>query len=492
MTARHLAWLVWAALGAGCRSSAAPVPPKAAAPAHAPVVYQVFSRSYADSNGDGAGDLDGVTAHLDHIQHAVGADALWLTPIHPSPSPHGYDVTDFRAVHPALGGMDAFRRLVAAAHARGMQVVMDLVLNHTSVEHPWFQARPDWYLWRTDDPGWKAPWPGGGRTWHPRPGNGFFYGLFWEGMPDLNWTQPAVEAEMLEVARHWLAEGVDGFRVDAARYLVESNDGALADLALTHAAERRLMTALERVRPDVWLVAEAWTARAAARTYAAQNGGGFQRVFDFDLAAAVEASLNGEKPGPLRAALEEARGDWPFAATFVGNHDVRRLASRLFARAEAVRSAYTVLLTLPGRPFLYGGDEVGLPQAEAQGDPGQRQPMDWAWADAQQKDPGSLLRHIRRLTALRARHPALQEDGPMVLLGRAADEAVVWARGDGAQRWVTVLNPTDHDVVVHVDLEGPCHTVAAALEDGPDGACAAGGLKLGSVRALQARVFRVH
>ncbi len=201
---------------AGCahapQASARATPPRAAAAAapgwqldwaRGATFYEIFVRSFADSDGDGVGDLRGLTAHLDYLNDGdpatttdLGVEGLWLMPIFASPSYHGYDTVDYRTINPAYGTMEDFETFIAAAHKRGIKVIVDLVINHTGADHPWFvdsasspaSPKRDWYVWRADDPGWKQPW-GGGPTWHEKNG-AYYYGIFWSGMPDLNLAQP--------------------------------------------------------------------------------------------------------------------------------------------------------------------------------------------------------------------------------------------------------------------------------------------------------------
>src|SRR5262245_24492704 len=205
------------------------------------VFYEVFVRSFADSNGDGIGDLRGLTAKLDYLNDGdpatdgdLGVDALWLMPVFDSPSYHGYDTVDYEKIEPDYGTGEDFDRFLAEAHRRGIRVILDFVMNHSSSQHPWFvesassptSARRDWYVWRADDPGWTQPFPGGGsnHTWHAKNG-AFFYGIFWSGMPDLNFSTPAVRQEIERLAASWLARGVDGFRLDATRHLFANGPG---------------------------------------------------------------------------------------------------------------------------------------------------------------------------------------------------------------------------------------------------------------------------
>ena len=200
------------------------------------VAYEVFVRSFADSDGDGIGDLQGLTGRLDDLNDGdpnttgdLGVTALWLMPVSDSPSYHGYDTTDYQTIEPDYGTADDARALVAAARERGIRIIVDLVVNHTSVAHPWFldarepgSSHDDWYVWADERPAVSGP--GGRPVWHPD-GDRFYYGYFWDGMPDLNLAEPVVTSAIDDVARFWLNDiGVDGFRLDAARHLIE--DGA--------------------------------------------------------------------------------------------------------------------------------------------------------------------------------------------------------------------------------------------------------------------------
>ena len=203
------------------------------------VFYEVFVRSFQDSDGDGIGDLNGLIERLDYLEE-LGVSGLWLMPITTSPSYHGYDVVDYYQVDPDYGTNEDFLRLVEEAHARNMPVIVDLVLNHTSNEHSWFTAsndpaapERDWYVWSDEDPGYRGP--ANQKVWHAGD-DGYYYGVFWHGMPDLNLENPEPTAEMHEVARYWLEEmGADGFRLDAIKHLIE--DGRLQE---KHAGHPRL------------------------------------------------------------------------------------------------------------------------------------------------------------------------------------------------------------------------------------------------------------
>jgi glycosidase len=459
------------------------------------VYYQVFVRSFRDSDGDGIGDLRGITASLDHLrspgqpERSLGVDGVWLTPTFPSPSYHGYDVTDFTGVNPAYGTHQDLRELVDACHRRGVRVLLDLVLNHVSRDHPWFTAARasrdaptrDHFLWRDTDPGWTQPWSSH-PTWHPSGDGTYYYGLFWGGMPDLNYRNPRVEEEVLRVAAHWLEMGVDGFRLDAVRYLVEAPDGTVADLPETHAFLKRLRARVSAVQPRATLVGEAWTRREEVVAYHG-HGDELHAAFDFDLAQAIEAAVSWGSARDLREELDRIQrsgAPWSFEATFLSNHDMRRLASRL-RDPGPLRAAVAILLLLPGTPFIYAGDEVGMLQGAGDGDEAKRTPMPWTPAGgftsgrpwyppsegaparnvaSQWDDPGSLLHLHRTLISLRHAHPALGTHGALAVLPTRDEERLALLRHDGREAFLVTVNtsdqplgPEDLDLARH--LPGP-------------------------------------
>ena len=237
------------------------------------VFYEVFVRSFADSSSgplanDGIGDLQGLVEKLDYLNDGdpsttddLGVTGLWLMPVMSSPSYHGYDITDYYTVNQEYGTNDDFKRLVIEAHQRGIKVIIDLVLNHTSSEHPWFieardnpgSDRRNWYIWSQDKPNYLGPW--GEEVWHPSP-SGYYYGIFWSGMPDLNLKNPQVTAEMENVARFWLEDaGVDGFRLDGARHLIE--EGSIQEnTPETHAWWKNFRTVYKGSNPQALAVGD--------------------------------------------------------------------------------------------------------------------------------------------------------------------------------------------------------------------------------------------
>ncbi len=385
------------------------------------VVYQIYPRSFADSNGDGLGDLAGIEAHLDHLQDgtagSLGIDAIWLSPIYPSPDfDMGYDVADYVDVDPRYGTIEGFERLVAACHARGLRVILDLVLNHSSSRHAWFTASragrdgpyADWYLWR-DSPGrtltgkrrlpnnWRSFFGGPAWTWEPAREQ-FYLHTFLPEQPDLNWRHPPVRAALLDVVRTWRDRGVDGFRLDVfntyfkdaqlrsnprrvggrgawswQRHVNDRNQpelaGALADL-------RRLVDE----HPGGMTVGELFDGKLQdAAGYVAPH----HLIFDFTLIGLPwTAAAFGGAIAARDAAFRPDR--WP--ANVLSNHDQPRHAGRYDGPSGDARAkvAATLLATLRGTPFLYYGEELAqrnlvVPNAVAIDPPARRASFLFPW-----------------------------------------------------------------------------------------------------------------
>jgi len=437
-------------------------------------------------------------------------DALWLMPVFASPSYHGYDTTDYERVNPDYGTNDDLTRLCSEAHKRGMRVIVDLVLNHTSREHPWFidsasspgSPKRDWYLWSPMDLHWGQPWNAAGSTWHQKNG-AWYYGLFWAGMPDLNLRTPEVRKEMRRIAASWLARGVDGFRLDAVRHLIEDGGGdGQNDTPETHAFLKQFAAQVRSVRPDAVLVGEAWTETSKIAAYygSTENVPGGDELplnFDFPLAKKIVEGVEIGESKSIAATLREISGTYPPGATdvpFLTNHDMRRVASVLKGDPGKLRSAAAILLSLPGTPFLYYGEELGLLNGTADGDEAKRTPMPWnggagggfttgtPWyrfapeqatthVAAQTGDPRSLLSHYRRW--IRARHasPALSR-GELRLL-HAEGPVLAFVRTQGAERVLVAHNlgaePQEISIPVESNRPEPLLATdgATATREGP-------------------------
>jgi glycosidase len=404
-----------------CDSDPSDLPP----PDRAGVVYEVYVRSFQDSDGDGVGDLQGLRSRLPYLA-SLGTETLWLMPVMPAMGPAGYDVTDFDGITAPYGDEDDLDALVADAHALGIEVLLDLPLNHTGSAHPWFAdalaGDRDRYVF--GDTRWSE------ERWFPAGDGSYYYGFFGKDLPDLDWTNGAVRDEMLGVFDAWLGSA-DGYRLDAVITYVEE-EGRITDTDGTHA----LLAELHERAGGATLLAEASMATPEESLRYLGDAGAPEAdlVLDFPRHdALIEAFTTGDA-GALRSVVREEGDDALRMAPFLGSHDVTRLPERL-PDAEARRAAMVALFLLPGRPVLYYGDELDLPEADDTclgQDYCMRAPMPWTsghaagftegtpWftphasfeegvnvADAE-ADPDSLLTLVKALGALRSESEAVR------------------------------------------------------------------------------------
>ncbi|MCA9903995.1 MAG: DUF3459 domain-containing protein [Anaerolineae bacterium] len=436
------------------------------------VFYEVFVRSFYDSNGDGIGDLRGLIDKLDYLNDGdpnttddLGITGLWLMPVQEATRYHGYDVMDYRAIERQYGTADDFRDLMAAAHERGIAVIVDLVLNHTSVLHPWFQASlrgeapyADWYVWRDADPGYLGP--DGQRVWHQYQDR-YYYGVFWEGMPDLNLENPELTAAIYDIATFWLDEmGVDGFRLDAVKHYVEDGENQI-NTPETIAWATGFSQHVHAVKPDALTVGEIWSSSYDVAPYVPEA---VDIAFEFDLATALWTSAQQRNPGGAVSLYNRALDLYPPGqfASFLTNHDQNRVMSELRGDVDAAKVAASLLLTGPGVPFLYYGEEIGMMGRKP--DERVRTPMQWTddavtagfteaarpWEPiateglefnvaAETDDPASLLSHYRALIHLRNAHPALRT-GAYLPLGSASRRVYAFLRHDDDETLLVIVN----------------------------------------------------
>ncbi len=454
--------------------------------------YEVFVRSFYDSDGDGIGDLNGLIEKLDYIndgtptgRHTLGARCIWLMPVAESPSYHGYDVTDYYRVEPDYGTNADFKRLVAEAHRRGIKVLVDLVLNHASSDHPFFQEalrdpsspHRDWFRWSAKKPDMKGPW--GQEVWHRSPvRNEYYYGLFWGGMPDLNYENPSVREEAKRIALFWLSDmGADGFRLDAIPYLVEEDD-KLMHTRGTHTFLREFAAYVRAVAPNAFTIGEVWDSTDAMLPYYPDQ---LDAHFAFDVSNAImDAVRTGSAkklfPPVLRLQRELSAIRW---SPFLRNHDQTRTLTELGGSVERARLAATLLMTFPGLPFIYYGEEIGMTGDKP--DPRLRTPMQWSngraaaftrgvpWeslqpdsltanVEAEDGDDGSLLNLYRGLVHLRAQNSALGY-GELIRLDAGNDAVAAYARRSGNQVVLVVAN-LGTSSLRRVSLSSPEHLLS--------------------------------
>jgi glycosidase len=352
------------------------------------VFYEIFVRSFYDSDGDGIGDIQGIIEKLDYLNDGdpatdndLGITGIWLMPICESPSYHGYDVTDYRSINEDYGTEEDFLELMAQCQARGIKVIVDYVMNHSSNQHPWFLASAnnepeyaDWYLWRQNDPGYTQPWGGTGHVWHQYSSSRYYYGVFWSGMPDLNYTNTEVKNEMFEIAAYWLEDmQVDGFRCDAVKYIIE-NDSQLENTTDTYDFWQEFQEYYKNIDPDAMAVGEAWDATDVVLNYV---DGKFDFCFEFDLASAIISGVNGSSPSYIINTMAYIKEAYPYHqyGTFLTNHDQNRIINELGYSLDKNKIAAAVYLTLPGIPYLYYGEEIAMFGTKP--DPDIRRPMQW-------------------------------------------------------------------------------------------------------------------
>jgi glycosidase len=437
------------------------------------VCYEIFVRSYHDSDGDGIGDLEGLIRKLDYINDGdpdtrgdLGASCIWLMPVAASPSYHGYDVTDYYRIDPRYGTNEDFRRLVEEAHRRGIRVLVDLVVNHTSDEHPYFKhalLHPDspyrdWYRWS------EAPGPDneyGDNNWRRSPvRNEYYYGFFSPRMPDLNWETAALREEMRRVATFWLTEmGVDGFRLDAVRHLMEDAEGLSTNVPRTHDMMREYAAHVRDVDPGAFTVGEVFDSTGALLRYYPDQ---LDSYFAFEVAEAILDAVRTGSSTRLLASVLRLQDAVPNDrwSPFLRNHDQTRTLTWLEGDIGRAKLAASLLLTLPGVPFVYYGEEIGMTGDKP--DPRLRTPMHWSdgpaagftdgvpWEPLQpdsltanvaamNDDPSSLLNRYRELIHLRAERPALGS-GELVALDADTERVAAYLRRKGDHVVLVVAN----------------------------------------------------
>jgi glycosidase len=436
--------------------------------------YEIFVRSFMDSDGDGIGDFQGLISKLDYLNDGkpgegddLGVTCIWLMPIMESPSYHGYDVADYETVESDYGTNEDFLAFMDAAHARNIRVIIDLPINHTSSEHPWFREAiadenspyRDWYIFQDENPGYTGPW--GQDVWHETPGgDDFYYGIFVDTMPDLNYMNREVNEEIRRITEFWLTKmGVDGFRMDAIKHVIE--DGRQQENT-PQSIEwlRRYAAFVKSVKPEAYIIGEVF-------------GGGTDSLlpyypdtadhyFQFELAQAMINTSNfgsARTLGPILTRTYETLPDQRWG-TFLTNHDQPRYASQVRDDPAKLRVGAMMLLSFPGTPYIYYGEEIGMPGDKP--DPNIRTPMQWSgevgggfttgtpytvmqpgWEElnvaAQAGDPEGVLAIYREWGQLREVHPALQT-GTFTLLESENTSILAFVRQHEEETLIVFIN----------------------------------------------------
>jgi maltose alpha-D-glucosyltransferase/alpha-amylase len=492
------------------------------------IIYQVHVRTFYDSNGDGIGDFRGLAQKLDYLQN-LGITAIWLMPFFPSPlRDDGYDIADYRSVHPSYGSLDDFQVFLDAAHQRGIRVIIEMVLNHTSDQHPWFQEsrssrdnpRRDWYVWSDTDTQYRGTriifldtelsnW-----AWDPV-SKQYYWHRFFGHQPDLNYDSPAVRAEMWDVMKFWLEMGVDAFRLDAVPYLVEREGTNCENLPETHQIIKELRAKVDQQFPGRMLLAEANQWPADLRPYFG-NGDEFQMAFHFPLMPRMFMGLKLEDRKPITEILQQTPSipdncQW---CLFLRNHDEltlemvtdmerdymydeyarektmrinlgirRRLAPLLDNDRRRIELMNGMLMSLPGTPIIYYGDEIGMGDNVNLGDRnGVRTPMQWdgGWnggfssadpealysplmlnpvygfqavnVQSQKRFDHSLLSWMKRLISTRKSMPVFGR-GSIEFLYPANHRVLAYVRQFGKDTLLVVNNLSSSAQAVELDLK---------------------------------------
>ena len=491
------------------------------------IIYQVHVRTFYDSNGDGIGDFQGLEQKLDYLQE-LGVSAIWLMPFFPSPlRDDGYDIADYYSVHSSYGTLDDFRKFLKAAHDRGIRVIIEMVLNHTSDQHPWFQEsrssqenpRRDWYVWSDTDTRYKGAriifldtemsnW-----AWDPI-SKSYYWHRFFGHQPDLNYDNPAVREEMWNVMKFWLEMGVDAFRLDAVPYLVEREGTSCENLPETHEILKDLRRKLDKEFPGRMLLAEANQWPADLRPYFG-DGDEFHMAFHFPLMPRMFMGVKLEDRKPITEILQQTPEIPPSCqwCLFLRNHDEltlemvkdlerdymydayaqnktmrinvgirRRLAPLLDNDRRRIELMNGILMSLPGTPIIYYGDEIGMGDNINLGDRnGVRTPMQWSggWnggfsgADpeslyaplilnpvygyqavnvlSQRRSEHSLLSWMRRIIAVR-RSTGVFGKGSIEFLYPANHRVLAYVRQVGKETVLAVNNLSSAAQAVELDL----------------------------------------
>ena len=402
--------------------------------------YHIFVGSFSDSNGDGIGDLRGIIERFDYLNDgddasgkSLGIEGIWLSPIHPSPSYHKYDVKDYYAVDPKFGTEEELKELIALCHSRNVQLILDLVINHTSSQHPWFiKFREAHVTGNTGDPYYNyysfAADQSANATFCALPGTREYYeGNFSHEMPELNFDNPVVREEMVKVAKHYLDLGVDGFRFDAAKYIYFGDEEKNVEFWKWYMAQ------LRAIKPDLYAVAEVWDGDPITYPYfAALN------CFNFSMSQASGQIARAARGGYVSSYTEyvqqyiseiQAQNPDAMPITFIANHDMDRTAGFLMTATGAAKVAANLSLLMPGSSFIYYGEEIGMlgSRGGSNTDANRRLAMLWGDDDTvkdpvganysakqangtvkdQLSDPSSLYNHYKKLLALRKANPEI-------------------------------------------------------------------------------------
>lgn len=405
------------------------------------VFYHLWIKGFADSDGDGIGDLKGIISKLDYLndgnpetKNDLGITGIWLSPVfecdYKGANMHGYDTIDYYNVNSTFGTNEDLEQLLVEAHKRGIRIIFDYVSNHVSDKHPWFLEAKDggkkkkWFIWdKKPDTGWQSAWGGGnwGSVWHKWE-DSYFYGAFWKGMPDLNFNNKEARTAITNVMIYWLNKGFDGVRMDAVRYIYEDGPGLAADRPKTHDYLKKLKTIVneyDQYGYKKMMVSEAWTDFDTIKDYYGDGKDEFDMSFDFPMAYIIKDAVTSGADSKTKGIVEYVNkqiATYPEGfrtALFITNHDeVAERPGTLYKEDSAkIKLAGALSLLLPGTPFIYYGNEIGMKNGDLKGDQRLRTMLDWAEVEKQIKTNGSVFQSYRDLVDLKNKSNALKNGG---------------------------------------------------------------------------------
>ena len=440
------------------------------------IFYNIFPISFADSDGDGIGDIKGIINSLAYLKE-LGVKGLWLNPIHPSPSYHKYDVTDYYEIDPQFGTMDDFKELIDNVHENDMILIMDMVINHSSSQHPWFiksidneKGYEDYYVKAAS----RDEIPADDKSsWYEKNGQ-YYYGSFWSEMPEFNLESAAVRKEFREILKFWLDLGVDGFRYDAARHAYDANEYGRDVPTLRKNIQfwLEMKHHVKTINPDAYVIAEVWTDNQSMAHYAPA----FDALFNFDFGQAVIASIRDVRSTSFLAPYLQGQKffkDYPnyLDGIFLSNHDQPRIGSLLDGQWDLLRLASSILFTMPGNPYIYYGEELayyGLKPDERI-----REPLKWdgylnnhtpTWEtielnkntpniEYQLNDENSMLSHYRTWGAYRGNSVILKQ-GDFKNLMTGNHQVMAYTRSLNDETLLIVMNLSGEMVEVDLEMSG--------------------------------------
>ncbi|WP_294427841.1 alpha-amylase family glycosyl hydrolase [uncultured Treponema sp.] len=436
--------------------------------------YHIWVKSFSDSDGDGCGDINGITQNLPYIQETLGCDGIWLSPIFDcagkgtsaSTNMHGYDTVDYYSLNKLFGSEADLDNLIAECHKRGMQLIFDFVPNHTSSEHPWFKDSQkggqyrDWYMWSASKLSWTPM--GNPNTWFENKGS-YYYGAFGGGMPDLNYRNYEVREEMKNVVRYWLNRGFDGLRIDAAIYLVEEQ-GKYGNTAETHKWFKELRAELDKYESPKFMISETWIVndRSSLDEYLG-NGTEFHAVFDFDQGTPVIDSISRSKDS-LASSIRANPASNQGYGTFLGNHDeyAGRFATTFGSDRKKINLATALSLLRPTIPFIYYGNEIGQKESSMGGDLRLRGPFLWDMAEEEKSQFNSTLNLNHTILSLRKKYPSIFTAGKVNKLASKLNSLVAYELSGSDGSILCVYNLSD-SAVASASFTGVAQTSSLSL-----------------------------